>query len=834
MPPNPGEGSYRDRDEYEKEYEDAKKTADKGGDLVKFAASRSKSNAKKAEEDKNKPAKFGPSKRPSPLKNFDDEVDDDNQILSSKHSTFFNRQMANERMGTRRSAIDSVRHQTDADTIMWNGMKKAFGVTNDADVEVKGNGYTIDPITGFPVMKTEDSPQPGPKLAPDIFSGVGIGKERPTRTGPIGGILNQTPNGNIKTDYTPEPDPNVEYPTDPPRGQGIDGTTQPKAPQGVYVEEMMSNPPQYRVVDTNKGTTTMVPRGYQPSFNQDGSYTLLPQTKNQINPKEDFLQSMKLMSPLDTRSTGNPVSGADIMRNGMDKVFQQRIGQQTSMSEGDEMPIAPQQQQQQQASVMEGLANTEGETMLGIGSRVWNQAQGKMEITEGEQRNIGYAINGLAVGKDEAKWAVPVLENIARVAWYKESQGKEGPPENADEGYVKNWIGSFLNGENPTGAKELNEDLKRMGIPGVDNLKAQKNFTWALKALNQNNPSSYRNPAAAAQMAAWACSAASFAEIANAAGKDIRIDDAVKLINANGQMVTASQGLLTGSGAWDAVINGFGSLGLQSQKVNFTDPGMVLEHFNNGGGPVMFTGPGTGNAWNFQHIYVATGADKDGINIVDSSGANKPRMTWREWQGQTGNWASNGTTGVTVMGPSQAQQQPQGAGNYQAEQFIDVAKQLKGTPIENIKQNLPLIEDTFAKWGMSDPETIASAIATVTVETGSGRDSWMPIRQYGYGANSGDTWHGRGFVQLTGASNYRAASQAVSQVMGKDVDLVNNPELAMNPEVAANVMAWYYKTRGVSEAAQRGDWRATRTLVNGGTNGINEYNAVLRALGKRV
>jgi len=75
---------------------------------------------------------------------------------------------------------------------------------------------------------------------------------------------------------------------------------------------------------------------------------------------------------------------------------------------------------------------------------------------------------------------------------------------------------------------------------------------------------------------------------------------------------------------------------------------------------------------------------------------------------------------------------------------------------------------------------------------------------------------GRGYVQLTWKNNYRRAGQAVGR------DLVADPDLAMVPEVAVEIMfrgmtdGWF---TGRSFAdyfnPQRGDWRGARRMING-------------------
>ena len=56
-------------------------------------------------------------------------------------------------------------------------------------------------------------------------------------------------------------------------------------------------------------------------------------------------------------------------------------------------------------------------------------------------------------------------------------------------------------------------------------------------------------------------------------------------------------------------------------------------------------------------------------------------------------------------------------------------------------------------------------------------------------AGDGERFKGRGFIQLTGRDNYRAASQALG------IDLLKNPDLAARPDVAAEIAIWYWFER---------------------------------------
>jgi putative chitinase len=67
--------------------------------------------------------------------------------------------------------------------------------------------------------------------------------------------------------------------------------------------------------------------------------------------------------------------------------------------------------------------------------------------------------------------------------------------------------------------------------------------------------------------------------------------------------------------------------------------------------------------------------------------------------------------------------------------------------------------------------------------------------------NAGDaqTFKGRGFANLSGRSDYAAAGEALG------IDLINNPELASNPEVAAKIAGWKWESSGAKKAVKTGN-----------------------------
>jgi hypothetical protein len=88
----------------------------------------------------------------------------------------------------------------------------------------------------------------------------------------------------------------------------------------------------------------------------------------------------------------------------------------------------------------------------------------------------------------------------------------------------------------------------------------------------------------------------------------------------------------------------------------------------------------------------------------------------------------------------------------------------------------------------------------------------------------GYKFRGRGFIQLTGRSNYSRYGQRIN------VDLLLSPDQALTTYNAARIFAAYFKDRGVETAASMGDWTAVRKLVNGGLNGWDTFSGVVSKL----
>ena len=166
-------------------------------------------------------------------------------------------------------------------------------------------------------------------------------------------------------------------------------------------------------------------------------------------------------------------------------------------------------------------------------------------------------------------------------------------------------------------------------------------------------------------------------------------------------------------------------------------------------------------------------------------------------------------------------------------------------PTESISRNWPLIAEALAARNLFERDTARGVLATVAVETASTFepiDEFPDHRRYpdsgGYPPHyeGGPRYHGRGFVQITHEGSYRAAGQIVG------VDLVAEPERANEPKIAAEILAWFWETKGVpskdrtrwwslNQLCHDRDWEWVRRTVQGGTHGLDRLTLIVNNLG---
>jgi putative chitinase len=80
----------------------------------------------------------------------------------------------------------------------------------------------------------------------------------------------------------------------------------------------------------------------------------------------------------------------------------------------------------------------------------------------------------------------------------------------------------------------------------------------------------------------------------------------------------------------------------------------------------------------------------------------------------------------------------------------------------------------------------------------------------------GQRYKGRGLIQITGRTNYKLCGAALG------LDLIRHPELLEEPVNACRSAAWFWKSNGLNELADRAEFRKITRRINGGYNGIDE------------
>lgn len=88
-------------------------------------------------------------------------------------------------------------------------------------------------------------------------------------------------------------------------------------------------------------------------------------------------------------------------------------------------------------------------------------------------------------------------------------------------------------------------------------------------------------------------------------------------------------------------------------------------------------------------------------------------------------------------------------------------------------------------------------------------------------AGDGRRYKGRGIFQLTGRANYRDMSKKLN------LDLEGNPSLAATPEVSVLTALEYWKSRGLSNFADKDDVSTITKRINGGFNGFDDRKKYL-------
>jgi predicted chitinase len=127
--------------------------------------------------------------------------------------------------------------------------------------------------------------------------------------------------------------------------------------------------------------------------------------------------------------------------------------------------------------------------------------------------------------------------------------------------------------------------------------------------------------------------------------------------------------------------------------------------------------------------------------------------------------------------------------------------------------------------GIVDPKERAMFLAQMRHESG----NFKYDEEIGGGHDyydGGKRYRGRGYIQLTHKYNYKTYGDMLG------IDLVNNPELAKDPKIAAQIAVLYWRERVNKEAARGGDVSTVTRNIQGGQRGLSQrqsyYDQYLR------
>jgi predicted chitinase len=170
--------------------------------------------------------------------------------------------------------------------------------------------------------------------------------------------------------------------------------------------------------------------------------------------------------------------------------------------------------------------------------------------------------------------------------------------------------------------------------------------------------------------------------------------------------------------------------------------------------------------------------------------------------------------------------------------YVDtVAPRANPTIKSALSQNSSVLE----KHGIDNPSRLKAFIAQMAHESANfkalveRRSDASAEKKYGVGTRvgkilgntetgDGAKYKGRGIIQLTGRDNY----DRLGKLIGKD--LINNPELAADPDTAVEIAAIFWKEKGLNELADQGKFKEITRRINGGFNGLQDRTNKLNKL----
>lgn len=140
------------------------------------------------------------------------------------------------------------------------------------------------------------------------------------------------------------------------------------------------------------------------------------------------------------------------------------------------------------------------------------------------------------------------------------------------------------------------------------------------------------------------------------------------------------------------------------------------------------------------------------------------------------------------------------------------------------------LNDAMAEYDINTPDREAMFLAQVAHESG----AFHYVQEIASGGTyegradlgnvepgDGIRYKGRGLIQITGRANYQRCGDALG------CDLISEPEMLEQPDLAARSAAWFWSSHGLNALADADNFLVITKRINGGTNGYADRQAYL-------
>lgn len=144
---------------------------------------------------------------------------------------------------------------------------------------------------------------------------------------------------------------------------------------------------------------------------------------------------------------------------------------------------------------------------------------------------------------------------------------------------------------------------------------------------------------------------------------------------------------------------------------------------------------------------------------------------------------------------------------------------------------LPYLNKYMEEFGIVTRLSVVYFLSTVAVESGELKYTEEIADGSAYEwrkdlgnvrAGDGKKFKGRGLIQLTGRNNYAAYKKYCG------FDVVAMPYLLSKELGATRSACWFWKTNGLDQLAEEDDAKKIRKKVNGGYNGMKEFEEYVK------